>query len=130
VVNALAPAEVSKVVLDEENRRSKSSCRRASSAGDRSARPEFRLASMLTAGNRYLTEDEESERRTEEMRTRSKMFIDPSMSTTSSPSAGDGGLYNIEEVASFRSRTAASKASTRMWRANCGSARGFPAGAE
>src|SRR5215468_6096281 len=78
VVNALAPAEVSKVVLDEENRRIEvvvPESQLSLAIGRRGQN--VRLASMLTGWNiDILTEDEESERRTEEMRTRSKMFID------------------------------------------------------
>jgi N utilization substance protein A len=78
VVNALAPAEVAKVVMDEEQRRievvvpdeqlSLAICRRGQNV---------RLASQLTGWDiDILTEAEESERRTEEFRSRSKMFID------------------------------------------------------
>src|ERR1700737_4244938 len=78
VVNALAPAEVAKVVMDEEQRRvevvvpddqlSLAIGRRGQSV---------RLASQLTGWDiDILTEAEESERRTEELRSRSQMFID------------------------------------------------------
>jgi N utilization substance protein A len=78
VVNALAPAEVSKVVLDEElnaievivpdDQLSLAIGRRGQNV---------RLASMLTGMDiRIFTESEESERRQNEFRTRSRMFIE------------------------------------------------------
>src|SRR5580698_4084958 len=78
VVNALAPAEVAKVVMDEEQRRIEVVARSPSSA-DRPARrgQNVRLASQLTGWDiDILTEAEESERRTEEFRVRSQLFID------------------------------------------------------
>ena len=78
VVNALAPAEVAKVVLDEErnvievvvpdDQLSLAIGRRGQNV---------RLASQLTGWNiDILTEEAESERRQEEFRTRTKLFID------------------------------------------------------
>jgi N utilization substance protein A len=78
IVNALAPAEVAKVVLDEEanavevvvpdDQLSLAIGRRGQNV---------RLASQLTGWDiDILTEAEESERRQEEFRTRSKMFIE------------------------------------------------------
>src|SRR5437867_911317 len=78
VVNALAPAEVSKVVLDEEQRRIEvvvPDDQLSLAIGRRGQN--VRLASQLTGWDiDILTEAEESERRTEELRSRSQMFID------------------------------------------------------
>ncbi|HLJ65044.1 MAG TPA: transcription termination/antitermination protein NusA, partial [Stellaceae bacterium] len=78
VVNALAPAEVAKVVMDEEQRRIEvvvPDDQLSLAIGRRGQN--VRLASQLTGWDiDILTEAEESERRTEEFRTRSKMFID------------------------------------------------------
>jgi N utilization substance protein A len=102
VVNALAPAEVSKVVLDEENRRIEvvvPESQLSLAIGRRGQN--VRLASMLTGWNiDILTEDEESERRTEEMRTRSKMFIDAlDVDDVIAHLLVTEGFTNIEEVA-------------------------------
>ncbi|WP_431861793.1 transcription termination factor NusA [Azospirillum sp.] len=78
VVNALAPAEVAKVVLDEEGRRIEvvvPDDQLSLAIGRRGQN--VRLATMLTGWDiDILTEQEESERRTEEFRTRSQLFID------------------------------------------------------
>jgi transcription termination/antitermination protein NusA len=78
VVNALAPAEVAKVVMDEEQRRIEvvvPNDQLSLAIGRRGQN--VRLASQLSGWDiDILTEDEESERRQEEFRTRSKMFID------------------------------------------------------
>src|SRR5215472_12188278 len=78
VVNALAPAEVAKVVMDEEQRRIEvvvPDDQLSLAIGRRGQN--VRLASQLTGWDiDILTEAEESERRTEEIRSRSKMFID------------------------------------------------------
>ncbi len=78
VVYALAPAEVSKVVMDEEQRRVEvvvPDDQLSLAIGRRGQN--VRLASQLTGWDiDILTEAEESERRTEEFRTRSQMFID------------------------------------------------------
>jgi N utilization substance protein A len=78
VVNALAPAEVSKVVMDEEQRRIEvvvPDDQLSLAIGRRGQN--VRLASQLTGWDiDILTEAEESERRTEEFRTRSQLFID------------------------------------------------------
>jgi len=78
VVNALAPAEVSKVVLDEEQKRIEvvvSDDQLSLAIGRRGQN--VRLASQLTGWDiRILTEAQESERRQEEFRSRSQMFID------------------------------------------------------
>jgi transcription termination/antitermination protein NusA len=77
VVNALAPAEVAKVVMDEEQRRIEvvvPDDQLSLAIGRRGQN--VRLASQLTGWDiDILTEAEESERRTEELRSRSEMFI-------------------------------------------------------
>jgi N utilization substance protein A len=78
VVNALAPAEVSKVVLDEEQGRIEVVVpdEQLSLAIGRRGQ-NVRLASMLTGWDiDILTEEEESRRRQEEIGTRSQRFID------------------------------------------------------
>ena len=78
IVNALAPAEVAKVVLDEEQNRIEvvvPDDQLSLAIGRRGQN--VRLASMLTGWNiDILTEAEESERRQAEFGARSKMFID------------------------------------------------------
>jgi N utilization substance protein A len=78
IVNALAPAEVAKVVLDEETHRIEVVVpdEQLSLAIGRRGQ-NVRLASQLSGWDiDILTEAEESERRTEEFRTRSQMFVD------------------------------------------------------
>jgi transcription termination/antitermination protein NusA len=78
VVNALAPAEVAKVVLDEERERIEVVVpdQQLSLAIGRRGQ-NVRLASQLTGWDiDILTEQEESERRQAEFETRSKMFMD------------------------------------------------------
>ncbi len=78
VVNALAPAEVTKVVLDDENHTMEvvvPDDQLSLAIGRRGQN--VRLASQLTGWSiDIMTEAEESERRNEEFRSRSKMFID------------------------------------------------------
>ena len=78
IVNALAPAEVAKVVLDEEAHRIEvvvPDDQLSLAIGRRGQN--VRLASQLTGWDiDILTEAEESERRTEEFRTLSQLFID------------------------------------------------------
>ncbi|HTZ79468.1 MAG TPA: transcription termination factor NusA [Stellaceae bacterium] len=78
VVNALAPAEVAKVVMDEDQRRIEvvvPDDQLSLAIGRRGQN--VRLASQLTGWDiDILTEAEESERRQEEFRTRSQMFIE------------------------------------------------------
>ncbi|HEY3912174.1 MAG TPA: transcription termination factor NusA [Stellaceae bacterium] len=78
VVNALAPAEVAKVVMDEEQRRVEvvvPDDQLSLAIGRRGQN--VRLGSQLTGWDiDILTEAEESERRTEEFRSRSRLFID------------------------------------------------------
>jgi N utilization substance protein A len=78
IVNALAPAEVAKVVLDEEAHRIEvvvPDDQLSLAIGRRGQN--VRLASQLTGWDiDILTEAEESERRTEEFRSLSQMFVD------------------------------------------------------
>src|SRR6186713_3609755 len=78
IVNALQPAEVSKVVLDEDSEKIEvvvPDDQLSLAIGRRGQN--VRLASQLTGWDiDILTEAEESERRTEEFRSRSQMFID------------------------------------------------------
>jgi N utilization substance protein A len=78
VVNALAPAEVTKVVLDDLSHRIEvvvPDDQLSQAIGRRGQN--VRLASMLTGWDiDILTEAEESERRTEETKTRSALFIE------------------------------------------------------
>lgn len=78
VVNALAPAEVMKVVLDEENHRVDVVVEEEQlslAIGRRGQN--VRLASQLTGWNiDILTESEESTRRTEEQANRTKLFME------------------------------------------------------
>jgi len=78
VVNALAPAEVAKVVLDEDNHRMDVVVpdEQLSLAIGRRGQ-NVRLASMLTGWDiDILTEQEESDRRQDELRTRTALFIE------------------------------------------------------
>jgi len=78
VVNALAPAEVSKVVMDDENHTMEvvvPDDQLSLAIGRRGQN--VRLASQLTGwAIDIMAEAEESERRNEEFRSRSQMFID------------------------------------------------------
>ena len=77
-IQALAPAAVAKVVLDERNKRMDvvvPDDQLSLAIGRRGQN--VRLASILTGWDiDVLTEDEESERRSEEFRTRSALFIE------------------------------------------------------
>ncbi|MBA3814237.1 MAG: transcription termination/antitermination protein NusA [Alphaproteobacteria bacterium] len=78
VVNALAPAEVAKVVLDEENQRIDVVVleEQLSLAIGRRGQ-NVRLASQLTGWKiDILTEAQESDRRNEEMKLRSQLFVE------------------------------------------------------
>ncbi len=78
VVNALAPAEVAKVVMDEDNKRIEvvvPDLQLSLAIGRRGQN--VRLASILTGWDiDIMTESEESERRTLEFQTRSKLFME------------------------------------------------------
>lgn len=78
VVHALAPAEVAKIVIDEDNHRIEvvvPDTQLSLAIGRRGQN--VRLASQLVGWNiDVLTEDEESKRRTEEFNSISKLFIE------------------------------------------------------
>ncbi|MBI2707597.1 MAG: transcription termination/antitermination protein NusA [Proteobacteria bacterium] len=78
IVNALAPAEVAKVVVDEESQRIDvvvPEDQLSLAIGRRGQN--VRLASILSGWKiDILTEDQESERRNEEVKTRSKLFVE------------------------------------------------------
>ncbi len=78
LVNALAPAEVTKVVLDEETQRIEvvvPDSQLSLAIGRRGQN--VRLASQLTGWDiDIMTEDEESERRQQEFRARSQLFME------------------------------------------------------
>ena len=128
VVNALAPAEVAKVVMDEEQRRIEvvvPDDQLSLAIGRRGQN--VRLASQLTGWDiDILTEAEESERRQEEFRTRSKMFIDAlDVDDVIAHLLVTEGFTSVEEVAFVAARgpRRASRASTRPSPASCSSAR-------
>ncbi len=101
-VNALAPAEVSKVVLDEDSRRIEVVVpdEQLSLAIGRRGQ-NVRLASQLSGWDiDVLTEAEESERRQEEFRQRSQMFIDTlDVDETIAQLLVTEGFSAVEEVA-------------------------------
>ncbi len=78
IVNALAPAEVAKVVVDEENKRIDvvvAEDQLSLAIGRRGQN--VRLASILSGWKiDILTEDQESERRTAEVKMRSQLFVE------------------------------------------------------
>ncbi len=78
IVNALAPAEVAKVVVDEDSQRIDvvvPEDQLSLAIGRRGQN--VRLASILSGWKiDILTEDQESERRNEEVKTRSKLFVE------------------------------------------------------
>ena len=102
IVNALAPAEVAKVVLDEESRRIEVVVpdEQLSLAIGRRGQ-NVRLASQLTGWDiDILTEKEESERRQAEFRQRSQMFIDClDVDETIAQLLVTEGFASVEEVA-------------------------------
>ena len=127
VVNALAPAEVTKVVMDEEQRRIEVVVpdEQLSLAIGRRGQ-NVRLASQLTGWDiDILTEAEESERRQEEFRRAPSCSSRRSTSTTSSPICwSPKASPRSRKWPSCRSTSSpASRASTRMSRASCSSAR-------
>src|SRR5947209_20099121 len=102
VVNALAPAEVAKVVMDEEQRRIEvvvPDDQLSLAIGRRGQN--VRLASQLTGWDiDILTEAEESERRTEEFRTRSQLFIEAlDVDEILAQLLASEGFSSLEEVA-------------------------------
>ncbi len=112
IVNALAPAEVAKVVLDEEANRIEvvvPDDQLSLAIGRRGQN--VRLASQLTGWEiDILTEEEESQRRQEEFRTRSRLFIDALdvddviahlLVTEGFASVDDVAFVPVEELASI-----------------------------
>src|SRR6187431_576298 len=102
VVNALAPAEVSKVVLDEDSGRIEvvvPDDQLSLAIGRRGQN--VRLASQLTGFDiDILTEEQESKRRQEEFKTRSQMFMDAlDVDDVIAQLLVTEGFTSIEEVA-------------------------------
>ncbi len=102
IVNALAPAEVAKVVLEEEQNRIEvvvPDDQLSLAIGRRGQN--VRLASQLTGWNiDILTEAEESERRQEEFRQRSHLFIEGlDVDDVIAHLLVNEGFTNLEEVA-------------------------------
>jgi N utilization substance protein A len=102
VVNALAPAEVSKVVLDEERERIEVVVpdQQLSLAIGRRGQ-NVRLASQLTGWDiDILTEQEESERRQAEFEKRTKLFMDSvDVDETVGQLLASEGFNSVEELA-------------------------------
>jgi transcription termination/antitermination protein NusA len=102
VVNALAPAEVAKVVLDEERERIEVVVpdQQLSLAIGRRGQ-NVRLASQLTGWDiDILTEQEESERRQAEFENRTKMFIDAlNVDEVIGQLLASEGFNSVEELA-------------------------------
>jgi N utilization substance protein A len=102
VVNALAPAEVSKVVLDEDKERIEVVVpdQQLSLAIGRRGQ-NVRLASQLTGWDiDILTEQEESERRQQEFETRTKVFVDAlNLDEVVGQLLASEGFGSIEELA-------------------------------
>jgi len=102
VVNALAPAEVAKVVLDEEKERIAVVVpdQQLSLAIGRRGQ-NVRLASQLTGWDiDILTEQEESERRQAEFEKRTKMFIDAlNLDEVVGQLLASEGFTSVEELA-------------------------------
>ncbi len=102
IVNGLAPAEVTKVVLDEETNRIEvvvPDDQLSLAIGRRGQN--VRLASQLTGWDiDILTEQEESERRQEEIKLRSKMFIEAlDVDDVIAHLLVNEGFSSVEEVA-------------------------------
>jgi N utilization substance protein A len=102
VVNALAPAEVQKVVLDDENERIEvvvPDDQLSLAIGRRGQN--VRLASQLTGWTiDILTEAEESERRQQEFQSRSQLFMDSlDVEETIAQLLVAEGFADLEEVA-------------------------------
>src|ERR1700680_3989380 len=102
VVNALAPAEVAKVVLDEERERIEVVVpdQQLSLAIGRRGQ-NVRLASQLTGWDiDILTEQEESERRQAEFENRTRMFIDSlNVDEVMGQLLASEGFNSVEELA-------------------------------
>lgn len=102
IVNALAPAEVAKVVLDEDARRIEvvvPDDQLSLAIGRRGQN--VRLASQLTEWDiDILTEAEESERRQEEFRQRTEMFVEAlDVDEVIAQLLASEGFTSIEEIA-------------------------------
>jgi len=102
IVNALAPAEVSKVVLDEDAERIEvvvPETQLSLAIGRRGQN--VRLASQLTGGDiDILTEDEESERRQKEFNDRSQLLMESlDVDEVIAQLLATEGFSNVEEVA-------------------------------
>jgi len=102
IVNALAPAEVAKVVVDEESQRIDvvvPEDQLSLAIGRRGQN--VRLASILSGWKiDILTEDQESERRNEEVKTRSKLFVEAlDVDEMISHLLINEGFTKVEEVA-------------------------------
>ena len=102
IVNALVPAEVSKVVLDEDRRKIEVVVpeEQLSLAIGRRGQ-NVRLASQLTGWSiDILTEDEESERRQQELQQRSALFMDAlEVDETMAQLLALEGFTSIEDLA-------------------------------
>ena len=127
VVNALAPAEVAKVVLDEDRQRMEVVVpdQQLSLAIGRRGQ-NVRLASQLTGWDiDIVTEQEESEHRQAEFEKRTKLFIEAlNVDEVVGQLLASEGFNSVEELAwSTRRSSPASKASTRTPRASCRRAR-------
>ena len=111
VVNALAPAEVAKVVLDEEVERIEVVVpdEQLSLAIGRRGQ-NVRLASQLTGWDiDIMTEAEESERRQKEFATRTQHFVDVlDVDETLAQLLASEGFDRVEEVAQVEAREIAS----------------------
>jgi transcription termination/antitermination protein NusA len=102
IVNALAPAEVSKVVLDEETRRVEvvvPDDQLSLAIGRRGQN--VRLASQLTGWQTdILTEQEESERRQKEFAERTKLFMEClDVDETIAQLLASEGFASVEDIA-------------------------------
>ncbi len=102
IVNALAPAEVSKVVLDEDTRRVEvvvPDDQLSLAIGRRGQN--VRLASQLTGWQiDILTEQEESERRQKEFAERTQLFMEAlDVDETIAQLLASEGFANVEDVA-------------------------------
>ena len=118
IVNALAPAEVTKVVLDEDSNRIEvvvPESQLSLAIGRRGQN--VRLASQLTGWDiDILTEQEESERRQKEFAERTQLFMEAlDVDEVIAQLLVTEGFASIEEVAyrRCRARSRTSKASTR-----------------
>ena len=128
VVNALAPAEVAKVVLDEDRERIEVVVpdQQLSLAIGRRGQ-NVRLASQLTGWDiDILTEQEESERRQAEFEKRTKIFMEAlNVDEVVGQLLASEGFTSVEELAfvDVEGTRRRSRASTRTPRTNCRPAR-------